>query len=169
MKQTERYISDWEKYAQLPKLPGNADELIRQEVNREREMLRKNRFGDVSESEYLAVYKNGSQQFAVSGNYAYELINMYICDDNHESAIRPAILNGVAYRSEPDEGRCGTLHWTWHAKIPDKWRLCWSSASGWIHASELNQTPDEIMDNIVDEIDAGQTPFTGLNDRPEYQ
>ncbi len=164
-----RYVTDWSEF-NLPAIPANAEELIAEKVAAMRNDLRKWKFGDVFESERIANYRNSAQVFAVFGHTAYELCNWALVDDEtgRECAWRPAILNGVAFESCPDEGSGGILHWVWSDRRPE-WHLTWFSASGWIYTSELDQSPTEIADNICEEIDAGQTPLTGNNSKPEYQ
>lgn len=164
-----RYVTDWTEF-DLPPLPDNANELIAAAVDAERSGLRESNFGDVFESERISTYRNGPQVFAVFGHQARELCNWALVDDDagREYAWRPATLNDTAFESCPDEGRCGVLHWVWSDRYPE-WNLTWFGASGWIYSSELDQSPAEIAENIRDEIDAGQTPLTGNNSKPEYQ
>jgi hypothetical protein len=165
-----RYVADWGKF-NLPPIPDNADELIAEAVETMRNGLRKSNFGDVFESDRIENYRNTPQLFAVFGYTAYELCNWALVDEEsgREYAWRPATLNGKAFQSCPEEGRGGVLHWVWSSRCANKWDLTWFTASGWIYTSELDQTPAEIGNNICAEIDAGQTPLTGNNSKPEYQ
>ncbi len=150
----QQFITDWSKY---PPLPENAADLIRAEVERKRESLISSNFGDVDESIRVQKDRDSRQQFAVFGLTAYEIISMIVQKDGKHFGWRPALLNGAAYRSIPNEGRDGTLHWAWMEK-KQKWYLTW-----------LDQTPSEIISNIAEEIDAGETPLTGFDNRQEYQ
>lgn len=166
----KRFVTDWNQF-NLPSIPNNGDELIAEAVAVMRNDLRKCNFGDVFESQRIVNYRNGAQVFAVFGNTARELCNWALVDDEtgREYAWRPAILDGIAFKSCPDEGSGGVLHWFWSDRLPDAWSLTWLSASGWVYTSELDQSPAEITDNICAEIAAGGTPLTGNNGNPSYQ
>lgn len=155
-------VEDWSAY---PALPGDADEQIRLEVERHRTALREHHFGDVYESKRIV--RQGVQTFAAMGGIAYELRSWIIQEGDKHYAWQPAILNGTAFQSAPNEGRGGMLHWIWSAGFTTPgWRLVWSD-TGWIHEHELGQSPAQVMENIAREIDAGQTPITGLSARRE--
>lgn len=156
-------ITDWSEI-NVTALPDNADELIAEKVATMRNELRSSNFGDVFESDRIAKYRD--QVFAVFGHTANQLCNWMMVDcDGSENAWRPAILNGVAFESCPDEGKCGTLHWFWSSRR-NEWRLTWFSAGGWIYTKEFEQQPDEISENIYDEVASGKTPITGNNSKP---
>lgn len=161
-----RFNTNWSEFTPLP---ANADELISDKVQTERESLDAANFGSICESSRVAIYRDGKQVFAVMRNRAYELFNIIIEEEGEMFAYRPALLNGIAFRRFPHEGASGTLHWLWTSKYKNEWFLTWATFSGWIHTDELSQSPQEISDNIEAEVDAGKTPISKLNDRPENQ
>jgi hypothetical protein len=152
----------------LPKLPNNADEMITLKVKNERESLEKHHFGTVGTSASLRTNRNGRQLFAVFGNTAYELIEHMVREGDKWVALRPALLDGKAFHSYPDEGMSGTLHWICVHQRPDKWMLTWYP-SGWLHSDELEQSAEQIGERIVEEIGRGEAPITGFSSKPEYQ
>lgn len=162
--ETKKYVTDWSEY---PPLPENADDLINDFVQKEHAHLQNFNFGGVLESKRLARYQRGKQLFAVFRTTASELTDMIIRDDNDHFAWRPATLNGVAFDLCPDEGRGGVLHWMWCNRRPE-WVLVWHT-TGWIYASELDKSPTEVRQNIINEIDAGLTPLTGLDSQERYK
>lgn len=165
----QHFISDWSAF---PELPANSGELIIAEATSRRADLRTSNFGDVDESDRLTHYRSARQQFAVFGAYAYayELHSMISDEDERRVAMRPALVGGKYYQSNPDEGASTILYWVWtnRANMP-AWTLCWLANTGWIRTSELEQSPEEIATNIFEEIEDGETPLTGLSSRPEYQ
>ncbi len=132
-------------------------------------------FGEVIKtSGGIRHYRNSRQIFAIDGDYAYDVTPRgFYVDDKHEAEycstymIRPIIVGGSVFLSEPEEGRSGILcemivisprrgrvarHFSW--------LLC-----GWLYTRELDLKPSEIARNIMDDIDDGQTCITGAVDR----
>jgi len=110
-------------------------------------------------------YRNSDQVFAVFGSIATQLLDSVYSVQSWQFATRPALLNGHAYEFSPDEGKAGVLHWLWCSRRPEKWSLTWSGGGGWIYTRELDQSPDQVAENIVGEVDAGFNRITGIPQR----
>lgn len=159
-----KHVTNWDEY---PELPHNTEILIKSELIKERMFLQDNNLGNIIESTRLQPYNNGKQLFAVMGATAYEVQNLIIEENGEKFAWRPALLNGVAFRSFLDEGKNGTLHWFFSDKNSE-WKLMWFSACGWIYTSELEQSSNEILTHIIEEINVGKTPITGNDSESQY-
>ena len=158
-------IDDWGDY---PSLPDDAEAQVAAFVQSEREKYEGAQyqgFVQIWESDRIQPHEQyPNQVFAVFGSTAYELFSIRMeieTPDDQSPRIfeeygpvrleRPAVANGVAFRQSPEEGRAGTLHWTWNSK--DGWSLSWNRSSGWLHTNELAQTRDQIIANMGAEID----------------
>lgn len=115
-----------------------------------------------------ALVQRGKQLFAVFGETAYELHNSEFVDSTDDSRVEwvPAIVDGHAIGEWPDEGRSGVLHLLRFTRRRGreienpKWFASFLPC-GWLHTTEINQSNRQIAENIIEEIDDGQTPLTG--------
>lgn len=113
------------------------------------------------------------QKFALSGSIAYEILETEIRDDGNHVAFKPVLMSGQVCIGGVmcEGGRTGILSWMYFRKEGSqagKWCLSWYH-TGWIHASELQQTAAEVACNIADEVARGETPLTGFDSNPAYQ
>lgn len=116
------------------------------------------------------VTRSSGQRFAVFGSYAYELFEQTIDDEDDLIEYVPAIVDGKAFGSFPDEGNSGILHLFRISKQrgktvqnPEWW--CSYLSCGWLRTRELEMSAQQILENISDEIDAGATHLTGYRPR----
>jgi hypothetical protein len=148
----------------IPSKPANALQLINQKVLEETYNLNQCNFGDVAQIHKIIRYRKSNQFFAVGTYSAYDVTPFESIDEDDNSFHRfePAI-SPAAYLMQPDEGRSGLLTW-WYTdgtrRIQEGWRLIWGPVR-WIRVSELDLSPQEVWQNIKDEIDEGETPLTG--------
>ena len=100
-------------------------------------------------------YKNSEQWFAVDGQTAYDVTPYELTDDDGSyHRFIPIVIGGSTFHSWPDEGKTGMLTlWKYknYRNKPDGERLLWALAP-WIRTVELEMEPDEILNNIADEI-----------------
>jgi hypothetical protein len=132
-------------------------------------------FGEVAKSRGgLRRYRNSNQIFAVDGDTAHDVtpFGIYVNDKWDENFCatlyyRPIVVGGSVFESLPDEGRTGILTEV-RMCSPKRGRytrwLGWIPL-GWLHTRELDLDPEQIEQNIMDDIDAGQTCITGAYDR----
>lgn len=132
-------------------------------------------FGEVAKSEGgIRRYRNSKQIFAIDGSYAYDVTPRGFYENDKWSTdfcatyvLRPIVVGGSVFQSLPDEGRTGILtelrvcspqrgHYSKH--------LSWISL-GWLHTKELDLEPQQIEQNIIEDVMAGQTCITGVYDR----
>lgn len=139
---------------QFAPLPQNADELVRAEVESQTKKLAN--FGDITASD--KVVKKGRQTFAVFVHIAREIEDFFAEEEDQWVKVAPALLNGQAFESCPEEGSIEVLHWVMGSR-KQEWYLDWIR-TGWIYTKELDLSPAEISDNIAEEIMRGETPLT---------
>lgn len=110
------------------------------------------------------IVSRGKQRFAVFGDIAYELLPF---ESAEEKGTRfeyyPVILDGRMFRMDPDEGRGGMLyilHMTSRRGEPtDRWSTSFLQ-TGWLYVQELELSNEEILENIAEEIQAGENVLT---------
>ena len=131
-------------------------------------------FGEVAKTTGgLRRYRNSKQIFAIDGYYAYDVTPRAFYDNDQWSdsfcstyVFCPIVVGGSVFESLPDEGRTGFLTEVrvcspkrgWYRKY-----LSWISC-GWLRTEELDMEPEQIEQNIMDDIDAGMTCITGAMD-----
>lgn len=108
----------------------------------------------------------GSQQFAIFGKIANELAPPVVDDSDVHIEYVPIVIDGRLLKRSPDEGPSGVAYLmrvsrhngqsvadpTWHGSyVP----------CGWLYATELGMTNDEIAGRIADEVDRGLLRITG--------
>lgn len=127
------------------------------------------RFRDFVEIDRTGVLaQRGKQLFAVFGGTAYSLFSGEVIDTDDDSRFEwvPVLVDGHLIAEFPEEGRSGVLHLMRLTRRRGrevenpKWFASYLSG-GWLNASELNQSNQQIIDNIADEVDDGLTPITG--------
>jgi hypothetical protein len=137
---------------------------------------RRNCFGEVAKSNGgLRRYRNSKQIFSIDGDYAHDVTPRSFYDNDKWSdtfcatyRFIPIVVGGSIFHSLPDEGRTGILT---EVRVCNPMRgrysrhLSWIPQLGWLLTKELELSPREIAENIMDDIDSGQTCITGAYNR----
>ncbi len=132
-------------------------------------------FGEVEKSKGgIRRYRKSKQIFAVDGDTAYDVTPRGFYDNDKWSdsfcstfVFRPLVVGGSIFQSLPDEGRTGILTEVrvcspkrgWYRKY-----LSWISC-GWLRTGELDLEPEQIEQNIFDDVMAGHNCITGIPER----
>jgi hypothetical protein len=131
-----------------------------------------NEIEEIKNSSYLniepcEIVKRGNEQFAISEEIAYLLFDGKIDEDGNVVKFQPVIIDDRAFFVYPhDEGKCGVLHWQlWETRKGKPWKKIFVShfSCRWIRKEELNLSNSEIRQNIINEVAAGKTPLTGID------
>ena len=138
-------------------LPDNALQMVNQAVMNQKEFLKG--FGMVETINKHRVL--GKQEFAYDYK-AYDVTPFGGEDEDGVNLFIP-VTKPATYLSYSDEGRSDILTWYYSKKnkrVRDGIRLIWGPVR-WIYAKEMDMTPQEVMENIEEEIWAGETPISG--------
>lgn len=108
--------------------------------------------------------KRGKQTFAIFGNTAYDVSKMKF---NYDETCVPGTgklcvpINGKFLAEFPDEGKSGIMGMYIISRNGKKiWTEPCFVPCGWLYTEELKLTNNEILQNMIDEIDAGKNVFT---------
>ena len=112
------------------------------------------------------IRQRGQKLFGVFGSTAYELHSgRFDNGDGGFAEWEPLLVNSALILESPDEGRSGVAHLiriTNPRRNPNTCVWCAQFLPcGWLHTDELNRSDAQILGNIIDEVDDGQTPLTG--------
>lgn len=110
--------------------------------------------GWVKFDESSKIVHKGKETYAVFGSIAYRLNRI----ENDQGLILPGIQNGKVIGQFPEEGKSGLLH-VYYLKKKKKWAANYIQCN-WINTREIEQTNDEIGENITREILAGKNVIT---------
>ncbi|MDQ2077464.1 hypothetical protein [Marinimicrobium sp. ABcell2] len=110
------------------------------------------------------IVERGSQQFAIFGSMARELLPFAeVNDEKGRGEYIPLVVEGRMLIREPDEGQSGVAYLYRDTPIggePSQWQAIWPSL-GWLWTSELEMGNQEISERIAEEIDQGACHITG--------
>ena len=114
------------------------------------------------------IVKRGKQVFAIFGSTAYDVSKVKFIDPL--ALPRDAVCSGKLcvpikgrYLGEfPDEGQCGVMGCYIINKKGGAKRPIYPCfiTCGWLHTDELKLSNEEIMDNIIEDVEAGENVFT---------
>lgn len=143
----------------------NREQMMQLALN-EIDALRKLSFVNVDECE---IVQRGNERYALWCTHAYLLHDPenVIDDEGNRLRFEPVIIDNKAFFVAPDEGKCGVLHWhLWEQRRGKPCDNVFVSALNcrWMRQDELNLSNEEIFEHIVEEVEQGETPLTGLHD-----
>jgi hypothetical protein len=138
-----------------------------EEFEKELESVRGNSFWALGELNKFV--RKGIQDFAYDNDHAYDITEQIIYDANNDIAMYKCPF--VLYQGDtkyinfawPEEGTAGGLASVIYLSRRDKENHphVGFSKYRYIYTRELVMTPEQIAENITDEIDRGETPLTG--------